>query len=166
MAWHPSCQSAPPPTCTNRLQASGGGIAGGSCKPTRLEAVQADTMTPGQQALRVARQRIQTARADVEVCQVVRTLAIALGASRAETGTIKALHSVLLLLERPRMSCEEACASTGASRSNFTKWHRKVRHAQLDSPPPSWRRFHPRRPTRPRVSHRRTYLNMTNPLDL
>ena len=37
----------------------GGGIAGGSCKPTRLEAVQADTMTPGQQALRVARQRIQ-----------------------------------------------------------------------------------------------------------
>ena len=32
-------------------------IAGGSCKPTRLEAVQADTMTPGQQALRVARQR-------------------------------------------------------------------------------------------------------------
>ena len=127
----------------------GGSIAGGSCKPTRLEAVQADTMTPGQRALRVARQRIQTARADFEVCQVVRTLAIALGASRAETGTIKALHSVLLLLERPRMSCEEACASTGASRSNFAKWHRKVRHAQLDSPPPSWKRFHPRRPTRP-----------------
>tara|TARA_B100000768_G_scaffold154007_1_gene150499 strand:+ start:217 stop:507 length:291 start_codon:yes stop_codon:yes gene_type:complete len=96
-------------------------------------------MTPKQQALHVARHRIQAARVDIEVCQVVRTLAVALGASRTEGGTIKALHAVLIQLERPGMSCDEACASTGASRSNFTKWLRRVRHVQLDLAPPKWK---------------------------
>ena len=95
-------------------------------------------MTPRQQALHVARHRIQATRDDVEVCQVVRTLAVALGASRTETATIKALRAVLLQLERPEMSREEARASTGASMSNFTKWQSRVRHAQLDLAPPAW----------------------------
>ena len=94
-------------------------------------------LTPRQQALHVARQRIHTAHVDVEVYQVVRTLAVALGASRTETGTIKALHSVLLQLERPGMSDEEARASTGASKSNFKNWHRRVQYVQLNLPPPS-----------------------------
>ena len=95
-------------------------------------------MTPRQQALHVARHRIQATSVDVEVCQAVRTLAVALGASRTETATIKALRAVLLQLERPEMSREEARASTGASMSNFTKWQRRVRHAQLDLAPPAW----------------------------
>ena len=114
-----------------------GGSAGGSCTPTSLHAVQADNMAPRQQALHVARHRLQATRDDVEVVQVVRNLAIALGASRTEGGTIKALHAVLLQLDRHGMSCEQACASTGASRSNFTKWHRRVRHAQLNLAPPA-----------------------------
>ena len=131
--WHPSVHV--------ELPRSFGGSAGGSCPPTPTSphAVQTDNMTPRQQALHVARHRIQAARVDVEVCQVVRTLAVALGASRTESGTIKALQAVLLQLERPGMSCDEACASTGASRSNFTKWLRRVRHAQLDLAPPKWK---------------------------
>ena len=111
-----------------------GGSAGGI--PTSLHTVRSDDVTPRQQALHVARQRIHTAHVDVEVYQVVRTLAVALGASRTETGTIKALHAVLLQLERPEMSHEEARVSTGASFSNFKKWHRRVKHAQLNLPPP------------------------------
>ena len=68
---------------------------------------------------------------DTEVCQVVRTLAVALGASRTEAGTIKALHALLKLLERPEMSEEEAYTSTGASVSNFKRWKKKVQSAQL-----------------------------------
>ena len=119
------------------LARSFGGSAGGSCTPTSLHAVQPDNMTPRQQALHVARHRIQGTQDAVEVVQVVRNLAIALGASRTEGGTIKALHAVLLQLDRHGMSCEQACASTGASRSNFTKWHRRVRHAQLNLAPPA-----------------------------
>ena len=131
--WHPSVHV--------ELPRSFGGSAGGSCPPTptSLHAVQTDNMTPRQQALHVARHRIQAARVDVEVCQVVRTLAVALGASRTESGTIKALQAVLLQLERPGMSCDEARASTGASRSNTSKWLRRVRHAQLDLAPPKWK---------------------------
>ena len=126
--WPPSVHEPP---------GSFGGSTGGLCTPTSVRAVQANYMTPRQQALHVARHRIQTAHTDFEVYQVVRTLAVALGASRTETGTIKALRSVLLQLERPGMSDEEARASTGASKSNFKNWHRRVRHAQLNLPPPS-----------------------------
>ena len=128
--WHPS---------VHEPLGSFGGSAGGSCTPTSLQAVQADNMTPRQQALHVARHRLQATRDDVEVVQVVRNLAIALGASRTESGTIKALHAVLLQLDQHGMSCKQACASTGASRSNFTKWHRRVRHAQLNLAPPAWK---------------------------
>ena len=95
---------------------------------------QSNMSTSQQQALHVARQAIRLARVDVEVYHVVRTLAIALGASRTEGGTIKALHAVLLQLERPELSCEEARGSTGASMSNFKKWQRRVHHARLNLP--------------------------------
>lgn len=63
---------------------------------------------------------MQVAQTDTQVYKVVRTLAVALGATRAETGTIKALHAVLMQLVRPEMGDTEAYTSTGASRSNFT----------------------------------------------
>ena len=47
-----------------------------------------------------------------------------------EVGTIRALHAVLLQLARPGMNDVEAYRSTGASRSNFTKWRRRVQHVQ------------------------------------
>eukprot|EP00964_Phaeocystis_antarctica_P054554 scaffold32072_cov61-Phaeocystis_antarctica.AAC.5 len=95
-----------------------------------------DSITPKQRALHVARQRMQFARTDAEMQQVVHTLATALGASRIEVGTIKALHAVLLTLERPEMSDKQAYTSTGGSLSNFKKWRRKVQLAQLELPPP------------------------------
>ena len=82
--------------------------------------------TPGQQAIGVALSRIQVAQTDVEVCEVARTLAYALGATRTEVGTIKALHAVLLQMTRPGMSDMEAIKSTKASKSNFVLWKRKV----------------------------------------
>jgi hypothetical protein len=94
------------------------------------------SMTPRQRALHVARQRLRFARTMIESYQVVQTLALALGASRVEGGTIKALHAVLLRIDRPGMSEQEACTSTGASLSSFQKWGRRVQHARLDLPPP------------------------------
>ena len=95
-----------------------------------------DSMAPTrQQALHVARQHMQFARTDVEMKQVVHTLATALGASRPEGGTIRALRAVLLTLERPEMSDKEAYTSTGGSLSNFKKWRKKVQLAQLEPAP-------------------------------
>ena len=93
-------------------------------------------MTPRQQALYVALQRAQAARTEIEIYQLVHRLAVALGASRTESGTIKALHAVLIQMGRPGMSEWEAYSATGASMSNFKKWRRRVQHAQLDLPPP------------------------------
>eukprot|EP00964_Phaeocystis_antarctica_P092987 scaffold59905_cov74-Phaeocystis_antarctica.AAC.1 len=67
-----------------------------------------DSMTPRQWALHVARERMQIACTDVEIKQVVLTLAKALGASKVEDGSIKALHAVLLKLERPEIGDKEA----------------------------------------------------------
>ena len=78
-------------------------------------------MTPRQQALYVALQRAQVARTEIEIYQLVNTLAKALGASRTESGTIRALHAVLIHIGRPGMSEKEAYSSTGASMSNFKK---------------------------------------------
>ena len=89
------------------------------------------TLTP-EQALQVATHRIQTAHSDLEAHRIIRALAVALGASRTEAGTIKALHAVLLQLVRPGMSNQEACMSTGASMSNAAKWRRRVQKVQLD----------------------------------
>ena len=93
-----------------------------------------DSMAPRQRALYMARQHMQTARTDAEIQQVVFTLATALGASRIEAGTIKALHAVLLTLERPEMSDKEAYTSTGGSLSNFKKWRKKVQLVHLPAP--------------------------------
>ena len=92
--------------------------------------------TPRQQALHVALQRAQVARTEIEVCQLVHTLATALGASRMERGTVKALYAVLIQMGRPGMSEKQAYSATGASMSNFKKWRRRVHHAQLDLPSP------------------------------
>ena len=78
---------------------------------------------------------MQIARTEFEIFQVVRALALALGSVRTESGTIKAVHAVLLQLDRPGMSEKEAYTTTGASLSNFKKWRRRVHHAQLDLPP-------------------------------
>ena len=95
--------------------------------------------TPRQQALHVARQSLQIAHTEVEIFQVVRDLSLALGSVRTESGTVKAVHAVLLQLDRPGMAEREAAALTGASLSNFKKWRRRVQHAQLDLPPPPTR---------------------------
>ena len=89
-------------------------------------------MSTGQQALHVARHRMHAASVEVEAHRAIRTLAIALGASRTEGGTIKALQAVLLQLEQPGMSCDEARTATGASMSNFMKWKRRVHQARLN----------------------------------
>ena len=92
--------------------------------------------TPRQQALHVARQSLQVTRTDLEIFQVVRALSLALGSVRTESGTVKAVHAVLLQMNRPEMSEKEAYTSTGASMSNFKKWRRRIQHAELNLPPP------------------------------
>jgi hypothetical protein len=89
------------------------------------------SMAPGQQALYAARECMQSSHTDAEICQVVRKLAVALGARRPEAGTINALRAVLMVLERPEMSDTEAYTSTGASVSNFKRWRKQVQSAQL-----------------------------------
>ena len=79
-----------------------------------------------EQALEEARHLIEAAHTEAEVFQVVYPLAVALGAKRTETGTVKALHGVLLQLVRPGLSNAEACTAVGASMSNFCKWRRKI----------------------------------------
>ena len=81
--------------------------------------------TPAQ-ALEEARHLIEAAQTDAEVFQVVYPLAMALGAKRTETGTVKALHGVVLQLVRPGLSNAEACTAVGASMSNFCKWRKKI----------------------------------------
>ena len=81
----------------------------------------------GEVALQTALHDVQGAQTEAEVRNAVRTLALALGAVRMETGTIQALHAVLLQLLRPDMTDTEAYASTAASKSNFFQWRRRVR---------------------------------------
>ena len=87
----------------------------------------------------MARQSLQIAHTEVEIFQVVRDLSLALGPVLTESGTVKAVHAVLLQLDRPGMAEREAAALTGASLSNFKKWRRRVQHAQLDLPAPPTR---------------------------
>ena len=86
-------------------------------------------LTP-EQALLLARRSMLVAQDQIHLQRVVRTLGMALGASRMEAGTIRALHAVLQQLARPGMTDLEAYRSTGASRSNFTKWRRRVQHVE------------------------------------
>ena len=93
------------------------------------------SITPRQAALYLALQRLPLARTEVEIHRIVRALAIALGASRTEQGTIRALHAVLIQMGRPGMSEKEAYNATGAKKDNFKNWQKRVRYAQLDLPP-------------------------------
>ena len=86
-------------------------------------------MTRGQQALYMARQRMQISRTDAEINQVVHTLALALGATRTEAASRKALLAVLVLLNRPEMSEQEVCTSMGVSSRNFKRWQSRVLNA-------------------------------------
>ena len=83
----------------------------------------------------MALQRLQLARTEVEIHRIVRALATALGASRTEQGTIRALHAVLIQMGRPGMSEKEAYNATGAKKDNFKNWQKRVQYAQLDLPP-------------------------------
>ena len=104
------------------LHAAESHMQGLCCSTTGLS----EQQSPTTGLLHVALSGMQVAQTDTQVYKVVRTLAVALGATRAETGTIKALHAVLMQLVRPEMGDTEAYTSTGASRSNFTKWKRRV----------------------------------------
>ena len=88
------------------------------------------------QALHVARQSLRTTRTDEEIFKVIHNLSLALGSARTESGTIKAVHAVLLDLDQPGMTERQASARTGASLSGFKKWRKRVQHAQLGLPPP------------------------------
>ena len=84
------------------------------------------------QALLIACRDILVAHDEVHVHRVVRTLGMALGATRMEVGSIKALHAVLLQQAQPWPGMNDGAAhrTTGASRSNFTKWRRRVERIQ------------------------------------
>ena len=86
-------------------------------------------LTP-KQALHMARHKIQFADTDAKVYEVVHALAMSLGASRPEAGTIRALHAVLIQLAWPGTSNMEACTFTDASMSNFARWRRRVAKAE------------------------------------
>ena len=83
-------------------------------------------MTIEQQAISVAFDRIQVVQTEAEVCKVARALALALGSTRVEMATTKALHAVLLQMTRPGMTDWQAYTSTAASKANFVQWKRKV----------------------------------------
>ena len=91
--------------------------------------------------LHMVRQRMQVSSTDAEVDQVVDKLALALGATRPEVRTRKALLAVIDLLNRPEMSEQEVCASTGASFDDFKRWQRRVLNAQAGLPPPTDERY-------------------------
>ena len=116
-----------------------------SLPPAPDESSATRNITPAQ-ALDLARHQIRSARtmptyservlcangvserqsADAETEAVIRTLAHSLGAHRTEAGTIKTLHSVLLQLETPGMTQDEAIKLTGAAKSSHSKWRNKV----------------------------------------
>ena len=103
------------------------------CNQSNTDCLAASDGVPTpEQALLIACRDILVAEDQIQVYRVVRTLGKALGATRMEKGTIRALHAVLLQQARPwpGMNDGEAHRSTGASRSNFTKWRRRVEQIQ------------------------------------
>ena len=132
--WPTSCSiqgSYWPTSCSSQGQfVQEAAVAAASHEPAgsfeRTQALNGLAQSNMTKALMVARHHIQLANTDLEVQQVVRTLAAALGAARTELGTIKALHAVLIKLERPGLSDMQAYTSTNASKSNFNKWRSRV----------------------------------------
>ena len=113
-------------------QCQSAGVAGAACSGVAATAIVPSAASDGvptpEQALLIARRDILVAEDQIHVHRVIRTLGLALGATRMEAGTIRALHAVLLQQARPGMNDMEAYRSTGASRSNFSKWRRRVQH--------------------------------------
>ena len=100
-------------------------------EPARGLGTEHYSMTQRQHALHLARQRMQMTNSSTVQWEIIRALALALGAARMETGTFNALRAVLLQLDhQPRISDKEAYTSTGASKSNFMKWRKRLLNAQ------------------------------------
>ena len=83
-------------------------------------------------ALAAARDALSS---DVPVEEDVRTalsdLARALGAKRSEKGTITALRAIVEQQVRPGKTDKMCYQRTGASKSNFMKWKRRVHQCQV-----------------------------------
>ena len=113
-------------------QCQSAGVAGAACSGVAATAIvpsaASNAVPTPEQALLIARRDILVAEDQIHVHRVIRTLGLALGATRMEAGTIRALHAVLLQQARPGMHDIEAYRSTGASKSNFSKWRRRVQH--------------------------------------
>ena len=120
-------------TCTSSVAAAASHELTDSlgCSQSNTDYRMASNAVPTpEQALLIARRSILVAQDPIHVQRVVRTLGVALGAIHMEAGTIRALHAVLQQLASPGMNNEEAFRSTGASRSNFIKWRRRVQDVQ------------------------------------
>ena len=125
---------APTHTPTSSVPAAASHELAGSlgCSQSNTNCLTSNGVPTSEQALLIARRDILVAEGQIHVHRVVRTLGMALGATRMEVGSIRALHAVLLQQARPwpGMNDGEAYRSTGASRSNFAKWRRRVQHIQ------------------------------------
>ena len=123
---------APTHTPTSSVPAAASHELAGSlgCSQSNTNCLTSNGVPTSEQALLIARRDILVAEGQIHVHRVVRTLGMALGATRMEVGSIRALHAVLLQQARPGMNDAEAYRSTGASRSNFTKWRRRVQQIQ------------------------------------
>ena len=128
----PSVASTHTPTSSVAAAAASHELTGSlGCSQSNTNCLMASNGEPTpEQALLVARRDILVSQDQIHVHRVVRTLGMALGATRLEVGTLRALHAVLLQQARPGMNDMEAYRSTGASKSNFQKWRRRVEVAQ------------------------------------
>ena len=128
----PSVASTHTPTSSVAAAAASHELTGSlGCSQSNTNCLMASNGEPTpEQALLVARRDILVSQDQIHVHRVVRTLGMALGATRMEVGSLRALHAVLLQQARPGMNSTEAYRSTGASKSNFQKWRRRVEVAQ------------------------------------
>ena len=76
-------------------------------------------------ALDHARAVIQAEGTEHQINATLRALALALGADRAEEGTVNALRAVVTQIDKPELLDREAFTASGASKSNFMKWKRR-----------------------------------------
>ena len=120
--------SPPPPTTLDVTPAAGAG--GMSSFMTNEEPHLPQALTASRRAIEGGNER--------DIDKALSDLAKSLGASRIETGSIKALRAVVAQLMTPNMSDTVAWRSHGAGRSTFMKWKARLRDANaalLDYPP-------------------------------
>lgn len=84
-----------------------------------------------QEALEHARSVMRADGTEGQINSGLKTLALALGAHRAEQGTVKALRAVVNQVNTPSLSDRQAWSAAGASKSNFMKWKRRVHNTML-----------------------------------